>query len=148
MEPGASNVIPGGCRFSIDLRSPDADLLRQAVTDLEARLSEIAAARDLGLEIERRYKLPGCSCSRWLMDQLEAAVVAEGITPRRLFSGAGHDAMALRQIADIAMLFVRCTAGISHNPAEAITAEDAGIAARVLLRFLKAFEPAQCGAAS
>ena len=57
------------------------------------------------------------------MDQLEAAVVAEGIAPRRLFSGAGHDAMALRQIADIGMLFVRCTGGISHNPAEAITAE-------------------------
>ena len=148
VEPGASNVIPGGCRFSIDLRSPDAVLLRQAITDLEARLSEIAAARDLGLEIERRYKLPGCPCSPWLMDQLEAAVVAEGITPRRLFSGAGHDAMALRQIAHIAMLFVRCTAGVSHNPAEAITAEDAGIAARVLLRFLRAFDPAQRGAAS
>lgn len=148
VEPGASNVIPGGCRFSIDLRSPDAVLLRQAITDLEARLSEIAAARDLGLEIERRYKLPGCPCSPWLMDQLEAAVVAEGITPRRLFSGAGHDAMALRQIAHIAMLFVRCTAGVSHNPAEAITAEDAGIAARVLLRFLRAFDPAQRGVAS
>ncbi|MDJ0933951.1 MAG: allantoate amidohydrolase [Kiloniellales bacterium] len=148
VEPGASNVIPGGCGFSIDLRSPDADLLKQAVGDLEARLSEIAATRELGLEIERRYKLPGCPCSPWLMDQLEAAVVAEGIAPRRLFSGAGHDAMALRQIADIGMLFVRCTGGISHNPAEAITSEDAGVAARVLLRFLRSFDPALRGAAS
>ena len=141
-------MIPGGCQFSIDLRSPDEALLKDVVADLEARLSEIAAARELGLEIERRYKLPGCPCSPWLMDQLETAVAAEGIAPRRLFSGAGHDAMALRQITDIAMLFVRCTAGISHNPAEAITAEDAGIAARVLLRFLRAFDPALRGTAS
>ena len=143
LEPGASNVIPGRCRFSVDLRSPDDALLRDAVAELEARLSEIATTRGLALEAERRYKLPGCPCSPWLMDQLEAAVAAEGIAPRRLFSGAGHDAMALRRIADIAMLFVRCTDGVSHNPAEAITAEDAGTAARVLLRFLRAFDPAK-----
>ena len=73
--------------------------------------------------------------------------MAEGIAPRRLFSGAGHDAMALREITDIAMLFVRCAGGISHNPAEAITAGDAGTAARVLLRFLRAFDPAGRAAA-
>jgi len=47
--------------------------------------------------------------------------------------------MALRSLADIAMLFVRCKGGISHNPAESITAEDAGAGARVLLRFMEKF---------
>ena len=88
----------------------------------------------------------GSALVRAPIDVLEAAIVAEGVAPRRLFSGAGHDAMALRRIADIAMLFVRCTDGISHNPAEAITAEDAGIAARVLLRFIRAFDPARAPA--
>jgi allantoate deiminase len=37
------------------------------------------------------------------------------------------------------MLFVRCERGISHNPAEMITAQDAGIGARVLLRFMEGF---------
>ena len=31
------------------------------------------------------------------------------------------------------MLFVRCKGGVSHNPAESITVEDADVAARVLL---------------
>lgn len=31
--------------------------------------------------------------------------------------------------------------GISHNPAEAITAEDAAAGARVLLRFIEEFSP-------
>jgi acetylornithine deacetylase/succinyl-diaminopimelate desuccinylase-like protein len=75
------------------------------------------------------------------MDRLGAAVKAEGLPEFRLMSGAGHDGMALIRIADIGMLFVRCARGISHNPAEAITAEDAEIGARVLLRFIRAFQP-------
>jgi allantoate deiminase len=35
------------------------------------------------------------------------------------------------------MLFVRCKGGISHNPAESITVEDADAAARVLLATVK-----------
>ena len=36
-------------------------------------------------------------------------------------------------LADIGMLFVRCgNGGVSHNPLEIVTAEDAGIAAQVL----------------
>ena len=67
-------------------------------------------------------------------------VRAEGLKVRRLPSGAGHDGMALRRIADICMLFVRCKDGISHNPAESISAKDAAAGARVLLRFIENFK--------
>jgi allantoate deiminase len=50
--------------------------------------------------------------------------------------------MAMKTIADIAMLFVRCKRGISHSPAESITGEDARIGAEVLLRFMEEFKPA------
>jgi allantoate deiminase len=56
-------------------------------------------------------------------------------------SGAGHDGMAMIRVADIGMIFVRCEKGISHNPAEAITAEDAETGARCLLRFIRNFRP-------
>ena len=39
------------------------------------------------------------------------------------------------------MIFLRCEGGISHNPAEAITVEDAETGARVLLRFIESFKP-------
>lgn len=68
------------------------------------------------------------------------ALRAEGLRDFRLPSGAGHDGQAIQAIADIGMLFIRCEKGISHNPAEAITAEDAEAGARVLLRFIEAFE--------
>jgi allantoate deiminase len=73
------------------------------------------------------------------MQQLVHAVEAQGVRVHRLPSGAGHDGMAIKSIADIAMLFVRCKGGISHNPAEAISEADADVAARILLRFIENF---------
>jgi len=78
------------------------------------------------------------------MDQFEAALDRAGIKPRRLLSGAGHDAMAFTALTDIAMLFVRCGAnGISHHPDETMTAADAELGAAVLLDFIRHFQPRQ-----
>ena len=75
------------------------------------------------------------------MNQLGHAIAAENMSVRSLPSGAGHDGMAIIAIADIAMLFVRCKGGISHNPAEAITLEDIAVSTRVFLRFIENFKP-------
>ena len=46
-------------------------------------------------------------------------------------SGAGHDAMKLHEVMPQAMLFVRgLNAGISHNPLESITNDDADLCVR------------------
>jgi allantoate deiminase len=74
------------------------------------------------------------------MEQIERAIRDEGVAPFRLPSGAGHDGMAINAIADIGMIFVRCKDGISHNPAESITVEDAEIGARVLAGFIRNFD--------
>ena len=75
------------------------------------------------------------------MAQLARAVESEGVRVLRLPSGAGHDGMAMKALADIAMLFVRCKRGISHNPAEAISAQDAATGARILYKFVHDFRP-------
>jgi allantoate deiminase len=81
------------------------------------------------------------ACAPWLMERIGAAIAAERLPVRRLPSGAGHDGMAMVDIADIGMLFVRCEKGISHNPAEAITLADIATATRVWLRFIENFQP-------
>jgi acetylornithine deacetylase/succinyl-diaminopimelate desuccinylase-like protein len=79
-------------------------------------------------------------CSPRLMDQLGAAVQLAGLHRFDLPSGAGHDAMQMAQVTDVAMLFTRCgNGGISHNPLETMTADDADIAAHVLLEFFRRF---------
>ena len=142
-QPGAVNVIPGCVTFSVDLRSPD-DAVRHGLVDgLCREFAVICDRRGVTLEIVNPHEGKAAACGPWLIEQISAAVAGEGITPRLLPSGAGHDAMALEAITDIGMLFVRCEGGISHNPAEAITAADAGTAARALLRFIRAFQPAK-----
>ena len=139
-KPGAINVIPGEVMFTIDFRAPRDELREEAVSRSLAEAGRIAERRGIKTQVEPLQSLGVTQCSEWLMVQLERAVAAEGVGVRRLPSGAGHDGMALKAITDIAMLFVRCKAGISHNPAEAITREDAAIGARILHRFLSSFD--------
>jgi allantoate deiminase len=67
---------------------------------------------------------------------LEAAVARQGLPVRRLASGAGHDAVQLARACPVAMLFVRCRDGISHNPAESVREDDVAVALDVLERFV------------
>ncbi len=140
--PGATNVIPGRVHFTIDLRADRDPLRLERVGAVRARLEAIADARGVAIGIDTLHESPAVACHPALMAQLAAAASAEGLDAPQLPSGAGHDAMALAALTDIAMLFVRCERGISHNPAERITAADAEAGARVLARFVETFQPA------
>jgi len=139
--PGAINVIPGKARFTIDIRAPRADQRLTAVRDVLAEMQTICDRRGVTLNVNKIHEGNVASCAPWLMQQIGAAVVTEGIAVRQLPSGAGHDGMAMMALCDIGMLFVRCERGISHNPAEAVTAEDVETGTRVLLRFIENFQP-------
>jgi allantoate deiminase len=137
--PGAINVIAGEAQFTVDVRAPQDALREQAVNDVREQIVRITGQRNIENTIESLQELGSSACAPWLMRQLERAVEAQGVPVRRLPSGAGHDGMAMKTIADIAMLFVRCKRGISHNPAESISAADAAIAFRTFLCFIENF---------
>lgn len=137
--PGGSvNVVPGACRLSLDIRAADDALRLAAVDDILAGMSAICTRRQVGLRVFKVVEAQAAPCAPRLMDQLGAAVRRAGLPRFDLLSGAGHDAMMLAQVTDMAMLFTRCgNGGISHNPLETMTADDADIAARVFLDFLR-----------
>jgi allantoate deiminase len=62
--------------------------------------------------------------------------VETGQPPFRLVSGAAHDAMVMRALCPVAMLFIRCAGGVSHNPAERVTCEDVSLAIAAANSFL------------
>jgi hydantoinase/carbamoylase family amidase len=141
---GATNVIAGSAEFSIDIRAADDAIRQAAIIDIRKEFDTIAARRRVGFELIKTHEAASAHCAPWLMEQLEAAVVRSGIPPRRLLSGAGHDAMAFSNLTAIAMLFVRCgNGGISHHPAETMSADDAETGSRVLLDFIRQFQPKQ-----
>jgi allantoate deiminase len=141
-KPGATNVIPGDIQFMIDVRSPRDDERLAAVADIVAAIERICASRNVGVTISKVHEGHVAHSAEWLQAQIRAAIAAEDIPVRDLPSGAGHDGMAIIDLpTDICMLFVRCKGGISHNPLESITVEDADISARVFLRFIENFRP-------
>lgn len=139
--PGAINVVPGEARFTIDVRAPADPQRLRAADAIRAEIAALCARRKVDARIVELQQQGVAACAPWLVEQMAAALRAEGLRDFRLPSGAGHDGQAIQAIAGIGMLFVRCEKGISHNPAEAITAEDAEAGARVLLRFIEDFEP-------
>ncbi|MCX8114111.1 MAG: allantoate amidohydrolase [Burkholderiaceae bacterium] len=139
---GATNVIPGRCEFSIDIRAGDDATRDAAVDDVVRELNAIARRRGVSLDLAQTMRVPCAPCSPRLMDLLEQCIVRAGAVSLRLPSGAGHDAMILQRVTDVCMLFVRCgDGGISHNPRETMTVEDADLAARAFLEFLRTFRP-------
>jgi beta-ureidopropionase / N-carbamoyl-L-amino-acid hydrolase len=136
---GAINVIPDHCQLSIDIRADLDEVRKAAFADVMAEVERICAARRVTFQWQRLLETASVPCSARLQRRLAESIGrAAGIAaPRYLPSGAGHDAMVMAGITEMGMLFVRCgNGGISHHPAESLTAEDADVAARVFADFL------------
>lgn len=139
--PGATNVIPGQGSFTIDIRAPSDAHRKLAVTDIVREIEAIAKRRKLVLQLDVTHENRTVPCAPWLRSQVAEAIAAEGFRVFELPSGAGHDGMAMIDIADVGMLFVRCRGGISHHPDEHVETADAEAGARVLLRLIENFRP-------
>jgi allantoate deiminase len=137
--PGAMNVIPGRAKFSVDVRAPTDGQRRVAVAAIRGEFEAIARRRRVELTMSQLWEAKTAPCTQAMQDQIAQAVADEGHKVRHLPSGAGHDGMALIDIAPIGMLFVRCKDGISHNPAEAVTLADVKAGLRVFARFVCSF---------
>ncbi|PPE71415.1 2-oxo-4-hydroxy-4-carboxy-5-ureidoimidazoline decarboxylase [Caldimonas thermodepolymerans] len=125
--PGGSiNVVPGRCRFSLDLRAPNDAQRDRLAADVLAELARICERRGVQYRIEEAMRAAAAPSAPPWQARWERAVEALGLPVYRMPSGAGHDAMKLHEVMPQAMLFVRGgNAGISHNPLETITADDA-----------------------
>src|SRR5580704_14837980 len=146
--PGATNVIPGQVSFTMDIRATTDTHRRKAVADIVRRVESIAKARKLQLQVDVTHENRTVPCAPWLRSQIAEAIAGEGFPVFELPSGAGHDGMAMIDIADIGMVFVRCRGGVSHHPDEHVEMADADAGARVLLRLIENFRPKEAGGAA
>ena len=146
--PGATNVIPGQVSFTMDIRAATDTHRRKAVADIVRRIESIAKVRQLQLQVDVTHENRTVPCAPWIRSQIAEAIAAEGFRVFELPSGAGHDGMAMIDIADVGMVFVRCRGGISHHPDEHVELADADAGARVLLRLIENFRPKEAAGAA
>lgn len=134
---GSVNVIPGAVNFTLDIRSLDQAKLDKCCEVLLAQLDYIAGQRGLSLESELFYEVESVPCAESLQQLWGAAVeLSTKQAPLFLASGAGHDALAMAHLTEVGMLFVRCDKGISHNPREAVNAQDVEVALDCIKKML------------
>ncbi len=140
---GSVNVVPGQCRFSMDLRAPSDAQRDRLVQDVLASAQSICARRGVTFSTHETLRASAAPSAPAWQARWEAAVHATGLAVHRLPSGAGHDAMKLHQVLPQAMLFVRGeNEGISHNPLESCTADDIDLAVHAFEHLLHHLNPA------
>ncbi len=141
VSPNAVNVIPDHVDLTIELRAPERFVRVNGRGQILSALPNIATNRRVEISADQTYEAEGVPCADWIMNGLGQAIGEQGFEPFRLFSGAGHDGLAMHNLCDIGMLFVRCRDGLSHHPDEAVTAQDIDVAAKVLIDFLQMVGP-------
>ena len=124
--PGGSlNVVPGQCRFTLDMRAPNNPQRDSLVDDVKAQLAAICERRGLRYVLEETERASAAPSDPAWQARWERTVSALGVPLHHMPSGAGHDAMKLHKAMPQAMLFVRGqNSGISHNPLESSTSDD------------------------
>jgi beta-ureidopropionase / N-carbamoyl-L-amino-acid hydrolase len=134
VEPNTSNSVPARATFTIDLRHPDANVLLDRGDRIDGVVR--AAVKHCDVTLQESFRALPVSFHPQVIAVAEQAAVAEGLSHRRLPSGAFHDAQFAAPIAPTGMIFVPCHKGISHNPAEYSSPAQLDAGTRVLARTL------------
>lgn len=136
-EPNAINVIPDKVVFTIDLRNPNDEVLKDEEQRLKEFMENLAKEDEVQISSEQLVRFDPVTFSEKIVQTVEKSAKERGLTQKRMTSGAGHDAQMIARIADVGMIFVPSIGGISHNPNELTNDEDLIAGANVLLDVVK-----------
>lgn len=132
-EPNAINVIPSRATFTVDLRDPDEQRLKDEEAALANYLKELETTKEVTITVERLARFEPVIFDKHIVELVEVAANHRGLESKRMTSGAGHDAQMIARICPTAMIFVPSDGGISHNPREHTSDSDLVAGANVLL---------------
>jgi len=135
--PGATNVIAGEATLTLDVRHPDNSVRHRTVKELQRRAEEISQRRGLSVRSKENMNQKAVAMDSFLTGEADEAIRKAGCKPHRMVSGAGHDAMIMAEKVPATMIFLRTPGGISHDPTEAVAAEDVAKAIECGLHLLQ-----------
>jgi N-carbamoyl-L-amino-acid hydrolase len=134
--PGASNIVPGRAELVHETRDPDPAVLERLVSECAAVAAEVARQRQVGVEVRPMSATTPAACSPRIMATIEEAATRLGLSWRRLYSAAGHDAQNLARITEAGMIFIPSRGGRSHRVDETSDPDAIERGANVLLQAL------------
>jgi allantoate deiminase len=123
-KPGATNVIAGEVRLTLDVRHGSDEARTGAVATVIRLAKQVAERRGLSVSHNTLLNQQAVLMNPLLVKEIEEAIRKTGCEPHRMVSGAGHDAMILAEKVPAAMIFLRTPGGISHDPGESVQIDD------------------------
>lgn len=134
---GSTNVVPGRCQFTLDMRAPTNAQRDAMINDILDQFKAICERRQVRYTLEETMRASAAPSAPAWQQRWEKAVDSLGVHLHRMPSGAGHDAMKLHEVMPQAILFVRGeNSGISHNPLESSTNDDIQLAVEAFAQLL------------
>ncbi|WP_136618162.1 MULTISPECIES: Zn-dependent hydrolase [Mesorhizobium] len=130
--PNSRNIIAGRTVFTIDIRSPEKEVLDAMDGRIREGIDTICDALDIQYKIEQVGAFDPVTFDAGCVKAIRDAAERLGYSHRNIVSGAGHDACWINRVAPTAMVMCPCVDGLSHNEAEDITKEWASAGADVL----------------
>ena len=117
--PGAFNIVAKETRFTVDCRSRGIESVNAVIEVIRASLEKSAAENEgLSFEMKEKTSAMPVQMKPEVQALLEKHAAELGISTRKMLSGAGHDAMIMGSLCDVAMVFVPSKDGRSHVPEE------------------------------
>jgi len=136
ISPNVPNVIPGEVTFNIDIRHQEDNVRKNTTESLKERLSVIALRNNVEITMTTDWESNAVQFSDKVTESIKKAVDARDYTSMELYSGPGHDAKYMADIAETAMIFIPSKDGISHNEAEWSSKKDIARGATILLEVI------------
>lgn len=137
LHPGALNVIPGYAAVGLDVRDADEERISDIVEQMVAFAQERGEMRGQKITYREHLRALPAFMGEGVVGSLIKAAEREALPHRKMFSGAGHDAMMVAKRVPAGMLFVPSRDGISHAPEEFTQFRHLAGAVAVLLRDIK-----------
>ncbi len=122
--PGAMNVIPGQVELGIDIRSILQVAKEQVCNELTSFIASVCEKRQLTYTMDTIADETPVAINEDMISLVATSCDDLGIEYMKLPSGAGHDAMNMAEKTQVAMIFIPCKDGVSHNPQEVASVQD------------------------
>ncbi len=131
--PNSPNTVPGQVCFTVDLRHPDPTTHEDLENWCLDQIDSTEKSYSHSIKPEKLWHANAVAFDDLLVRNITAAAEQLNYSYKSMVSGAGHDSVNVSQKVPTAMIFVPCLNGLSHNPAEHISTQQATEGANVLL---------------
>jgi N-carbamoyl-L-amino-acid hydrolase len=136
LSPNLINVVANKARLTVDLRNPDEDQLKKAEAELDRFVRKLAEQENITIRGKTLARFEPVVFDPAVVDIVESSAANLGLSVRRMYSGAGHDAQMMARICPTAMIFVPSAHGVSHSIHEFSEPSHIEAGANVLLHTL------------